>query len=471
MDNDKIARFWDKFITISTNYGVTERTRRWHVIHAERYIKAHPDMRLSEHTPDHVDNYLDRLSQQTHTKDWQQQQVVTALQIIFVELVHAPWAQGFPWDLKKAELRVLPASHATLARAGSAPLQQPVAIQINKAVRAEPNSLLARMGKCYPAHFERLIVEIRMRQYSIRTEKSYSEWLARFIAFNDQRDPERLPLTEIGRYLEHLVINRNVSSSTQSQALNALIFFYKHVLQCETDDIGVFRHAKKPRRLPVVLSRTQVQSLFNCMEQADRQLMAKLLYGCGMRLMECVRLRVLDIDFDYQHIIVRNSKGGKDRVVPLPSILIVPLQSQIRSVRAVHDQDLQNGFGEVFLPDALARKYPNAPKEFRWQYVFPSTTIGADPRTGVLRRHHIHESVLQKHIKRAAERADLTKRVTSHTLRHSFATHLLENGYDIRTVQELLGHADVSTTMIYTHVLNKPGVTVTSPMDLLPVQA
>jgi len=197
--------------------------------------------------------------------------------------------------------------------------------------------------------------------------------------------------------------------------------------------------------------------------------MANLLYGCGMRLMECVRLRMLDVDFEYQQIMVRQSKGGKDRIVPIPKKLIKELEEHIENVKVLHNADLQDGFGSVYMPEALGRKYPNVEREFRWQYVFPSSTISKDPRSKAIRRHHVHERGLQKHIKKSAEEVGITKKVSTHSLRHSFATHLLENGYDIRTVQELLGHSDVSTTMIYTHVLNKPGVTVTSPLDMLEI--
>lgn len=263
------------------------------------------------------------------------------------------------------------------------------------------------------------------------------------------------------------MVRRNVAASTQSQALNALVFFYKNVLEHPLSEQIAFPHSKKPRRLPVVLTRDEVQRLFNHFRHPTQRLMANLLYGCGMRLMECVRLRVLDVDFGYQQILVRNGKGKKDRVVPLPTRLAGELRGQIEKIKTLHAKDLDEGFGRVYLPHALSRKYPNAEKEFRWQYVFPSAKLSTDPRSGITRRHHVHENGLQKHIKVAAEQAGIDKKVSCHTLRHSFATHLLESGYDIRTVQELLGHADVSTTMIYTHVLNRPGLSVTSPFDTL----
>ncbi|MDH5396161.1 MAG: integron integrase [Gammaproteobacteria bacterium] len=280
-------------------------------------------------------------------------------------------------------------------------------------------------------------------------------------------DPSTLGENDIIAYLEYLVFKRKVSSSTQSQALNALIFFYKKVLGYEMSDAIEFTRSKKPKRLPVVLSKNEINHFLSSMDVSIHSLMANLVYGCGMRLMECMRLRILDVDFDYQQIMIREAKGKKDRVVPIPKKLIERLKRQICSVAVMHKRDLEQGYGSVYIPEALSRKYPNAKNEFKWQYVFPATVISKDPRTGVLRRHHIHESVLQKYVRHTARKLGFSKRVTCHVLRHSFATHLLENGYDIRTVQELLGHTDVSTTMIYTHVLNKPGVTVTSPLDML----
>jgi integron integrase len=463
MTDDKIARFWDNYIRKLGKFNIKPGTCRWYVKHAERYIRAHEGLRLAKHSREQVEAYLQLQSQNPRLQDWQHKQIIRALQVLFHDLLNLGWARSFPWDERIEEATGLSTEHDTIARGGSQRVSQQVAEKARSL-----SGVVAKAMQVYPQHFERTITEIRVRQYSIRTEKSYCEWLARYVVFNDMQDPEVLSSACIGRYLEHLVVNRNVSSSTQSQALNALIFFYKQVLKKDIDEIGIYRHSKKPRKLPVVLSRSEVSHLFAQIEKPERHLMASLLYGCGMRLMECVRLRVLDVDFDYQQILVRNTKGGKDRVVPLPNNLIDALRQQIDKAARTHADDLEKGYGSVFLPDALARKYPNATKEFRWQYVFQASNIAEDPRSGIVRRHHIHERVLQRQVKMAAEQAGLIKRVTTHTLRHSFATHLLESGYDIRTVQELLGHADVSTTMIYTHVLNKPGVSVTSPFDMLP---
>jgi integron integrase len=271
----------------------------------------------------------------------------------------------------------------------------------------------------------------------------------------------------VAAYLEHLAVRRKVSAATQNQALNALVFLYDRVLERPLGDIGGFARARTGRRLPTVLSRSEVRGLLERMEGASR-LMAALLYGTGMRLMECVRLRVMDVDFGYGQIRVRHGKGGKDRVVPLPEPLVPLLREHLEEVRGRFEADRAAGHGGVYLPEALARKYPNAPREWGWQWVFPASRLSADPRGNVLRRHHIHESALQKAVRRAALASGIAKRVSCHTLRHSFATHLLEDGYDIRTVQELLGHANLSTTMIYTHVTRKGGLGVRSPLARMP---
>jgi integron integrase len=305
---------------------------------------------------------------------------------------------------------------------------------------------------------------MRLKHYSLRTERTYCDWIERFIRFHGMRHPTEMAEAEVGEFLTNLARAGNVSASTQNQALSALLFLYKGVLKQEIGWLKQVERAKKPARLPVVLSRDEVHKIFAHLHGAPR-LMAGLLYGSGLRLMECVRLRVKDVDFAYARITVRDTKGGRDRVTMLPVNLTAPLQRHLQKVKAQHEQDLADGFGEVWLPDALARKYPSAAREWSWQFVFPSSRISIDPRSQVKRRHHIDESALQQAVKKAVRAAMLTKPASCHTLRHSFATHLLENGYDIRTVQELLGHKDVSTTMIYTHVLNKPGLGVRSPLD------
>jgi integron integrase len=315
-----------------------------------------------------------------------------------------------------------------------------------------------------PRLLDQLRDQIRLKHYSIRTERVYCEWAKRFIRFHKYRHPLEMGAAEVEVFLSDLAVRRNVSASTQNQALAALLFLYKEVLKLDLPWLGEIVRAKKPVRLPVVLSVVEVQQVL-AQFHGDLWLMASLLYGSGMRLMEVVRLRVKDVDFSRSEILVRDGKGMKDRVTLLPQCLLEPLRLHLAKVRAVHRGDLAAGRGEVYLPFALARKYPNGPSEWAWQYVFPAARLSVDPRSGKQRRHHIDEKRLQRSFKHAVAAAGIVKLATPHTMRHSFATHLLESGQDIRTVQELLGHTDVSTTMIYTHVLNRGGLGVMSPLD------
>lgn len=315
-----------------------------------------------------------------------------------------------------------------------------------------------------PRLLEQIRARIRRRGMSIRTEEAYVGWARRFILANGKRHPRTMGAREVEAFLTHLANAGHVAVSTQNQALSALLFLYREVLQIELPWMENIQRAKRPRRLPVVLSREEVAALLAEMEGVT-WLMASLLYGSGMRLMECLRLRVQDVDFVLREITVRRGKGGKDRRTMLPAMVIDALQGQLAEARRVHERDLAAGFGAVWLPDALARKYTHAAREWAWQYVFPAGSRSTDPRTGVTHRHHVDESLLQRAVKLAVRRARIDKPATCHTLRHSFATHLIESGYDIRTVQELLGHKDVSTTQIYTHVLNRGGYGVQSPLD------
>jgi len=306
---------------------------------------------------------------------------------------------------------------------------------------------------------------LRVRHYSLRTEQAYVGWIRRFIRANGRRHPRELGGAEVEAFLTALATRGRVAAGTQNQALAALLFLYREVLGVDLPWMENVIRAKRPRRLPVVLSVPEVRRLL-AMTDGQTGLMAALLYGTGMRLMECLRLRVKDVDFGRAEIVVREGKGGKDRRVPLPQRLRDPLLAAVERVRILHGADLAAGRGEVWLPAALARKYPNAAREFGWQYLFPSPALSRDPRSGALRRHHLDDSVLQRAVRSARLRAGIAKPATCHTLRHSFATHLLEAGYDIRTVQELLGHKDLSTTQIYTHVLGRGASAVRSPLDL-----
>jgi integron integrase len=307
---------------------------------------------------------------------------------------------------------------------------------------------------------------LRLRHCSPRTEEAYVHWVKRFIFFHGKRHPATMGGPEITAFLNHLASEVGVAAATQNQALNAVVFLYRRVLSGEVPELGELVRARKPRRLPVVLAPDEVRAVLDRLRGTQR-LVASLLYGSGLRLFECLELRVKDVDFRAREIRIRDGKGRKDRVTPLAESCAAPLQEHLGRVRELHQRDLRLGFGEVALPHALARKYPNAGRAWGWQYVFPARSRWRDPVSGSERRHHFHETAIQRAVHRAVQEAGIAKPASCHTLRHSFATHLLESGYDIRTVQELLGHRSVATTMIYTHVLNKGGHGVRSPLDRL----
>jgi len=316
-----------------------------------------------------------------------------------------------------------------------------------------------------PKLLDRVRWHLRVKHYSVRTEKTYVDWIRHYILFHRKRHPNEMGEKEITEFLTYLAVEKNVAASTQNQAFSALLFLYQQVLARKLDFIDNVQRVTRPAKLPVVLTPSEARSVLTQLK-GDYRLMAELLYGSGLRLMECVRLRVKDIDFGYGHITVRDGKGLRDRITILPERLRHPLRLHLERVQELHQ--LRDGAGRVYLPFALERKYVNASRSWPWQYVFPAAKASTDPRSGETRRHHVSEKNLQKAVKAAIQRARIGKAASCHTFRHSFATHLLENGYDIRTVQELLGHKDVSTTMIYTHVFNKPGMVVRSPLDYRP---
>lgn len=307
--------------------------------------------------------------------------------------------------------------------------------------------------------------EIRFRHYSIRTEKSYVDWAKRYIIFHNKQHPNDLGENEIKQFLNWLAVKRNVSASTQNQALCAILFLYKSVLNSEIEWVGNIKWAKRPKKLPVVFSKPEISKIMPHLKDVY-WIIANTMYGSGLRLNECISLRIQDVDFDYHQIIVRNAKGLKERTTILPDLLKYHLEQQIERANAIHQHDLENGFGHVYLPYAIERKYPNANKSLIWQYLFPAKSISNDPRSNRKRCHHLHIDSVQKKIRMAIQRSGIRKKGSSHSFRHSFATHLLEAGYDIRTIQELLGHEDVSTTMIYTHVMQKGAGAVKSPLDM-----
>ena len=305
---------------------------------------------------------------------------------------------------------------------------------------------------------------IRVKHYSLRTEESYISWIKRFIFFHNKKHPIEMGEKEIGEFITYLAKIKKVSASTQNQALCAIVFLYKNVLKKELENTISIYWSKRPKKLPVVFKKSEAIEVLNNLK-STHWLVGMLLYGSGLRLSESLELRVKDIDFGYNQIIVRDSKGEKDRTTMLPQKIVKPLKEHLDKVKIIQEKDLKDGFGTVYLPYAIERKYPNAKYEWGWQYVFPATRISTDPRSGIRRRHHLYDTVIQKAVKQAIRSTGITKHASCHTFRHSFATHLLESGYDIRTIQELLGHKNVETTMIYTHVINQGGKGVRSPAD------
>ncbi len=316
-----------------------------------------------------------------------------------------------------------------------------------------------------PKLLDRVRSLMRMRHYSYQTEQTYLKWIRRYIGFHNIRNPAEMGAVEVEAFLSHLAVDAKISAPTQNQALFALLFLYREVLSVELPWLDKFTPAKKSSHIPVVLTKDEVKLIVNQLKDTN-WLIANLLYGSGLRLTEALRLRVKDLDFGFKQIVVRDGKGAKDRFTVLPTVLIEPLKKQLEFARKLHEQDLRRGLGRVEMPFALARKYPNAQTEWAWQFVFPSKSLSVNPRTGAQSRHHVSASSLQKTFKAALRKSRTPKNASPHTLRHSFATHLLQDGYDIRTIQDLLGHKEISTTMIYTHVLQNNRLGVRSPVDV-----
>ncbi|NTV14463.1 MAG: integron integrase [Desulfobulbaceae bacterium] len=417
--------------------------------------------------------YLEKTAQAPNIKDWQIKQAVQALQHLYQDQLDADWARKWQWDKAEAHALALlkkpgnatkpPTTSGKPAPPTSRP--SPSQLEISPTQGFHDQACEPALKNEYAALLGKLRTEIRNRHYSLRTEQAYEGWALRFLAFCRATSVPEPREAAVKAFLDYLVESRQVSASTQAQALNAVVFLFKVALTQPLGDIGAFTRSRRPKKLPEVLSVAEIEQLLGAME-GTAALMAGLLYGSGLRLMECIRLRVKDIDFEYRQIKVWG-KGQKHRPTVLPRRYEAPLREHLQRVKALHQQDLTAGHGQVYMEPALARKYPKAAGQWQWQYVFPARQLSVDPRSGQVHRHHVHETSLQKAVPAAARKVGLTKQVGCHTLRHSFATHLLENGADIRTVQELLGHENVATTMIYTHVMNRPGVNVKSPADLL----
>ena len=440
-------RFWDAFKACAEENRVRSDRSVFYVKWVQAFVDFLPEKRLRERSREDIESFLAQLAKRPGMKDWQVRQAAHALEILYETFLPGYVPEG--------------GGNIAVKREEGEPVRQVVDRPAGFRDRAVPGEIERRFSPL----INRLRTEIRSRHYSIRTETAYVDWVRRFITFQEYADPEKIDAAgAVKEYLEYLATVREAAASTQNQALNALVFFYAHALKKPFGDMGGFVKAKRPQRLPEVMTRDEVEALLGQMHGVSA-LMAGLMYGGGLRLMECVRLRVKDIDFSRHQIMVRDGKGQKDRVTMLPERFVPPLKEHLARVKAIYEEDRSRGVPGVYMWPALARKYPKAATEWRWQYVFPAKGLSVDPRSATVRRHHISESVAQKAVKEAAFRAGITRRVSCHTLRHSFATHLLEARYDIRTVQELLGHANVSTTMIYTHVLNRPGLSVQSPAD------
>lgn len=435
--------------------------------HHQHFIKRVDQFlaHLSEVSPATLDatliaNAILELGRTHELRNWQFNQMLHAVRLYLVEVRDLESARDLDWSGLRRSSNASPSlgpEHPTTARESSPSDLLRERIHTGKGA-------LADVRREHKVLIVKFVTEIRARGYAFRTEQVYEQWVCRYIAFCHGKSPETVGANAVVDFLNDLVVSRNVSASTQNQALNALVFLYKRVLGLPLGQLENMARSKRKVTVPVVLTQQEVRRLLSELTGWQWQV-ASLLYGSGMRLLEGLTLRVKDIDFDYERIHVCQAKGKKDRIVPLPKQLVDVLRKRIEDVSELHQKDLAQGFGEVLMPDALSRKFPNAARELRWQFLFPSERLSADTTSAKIRRHHMHESGLQRAVKAAAERAGINKRVGCHTFRHCFATHLLEANHDIRTVQELLGHADVSTTMIYTHVLNKPGLSVSSPLD------
>ncbi len=441
-------RFWDAFKACVEENRVRPDVSTFYVKWAQSFVNFQPGKRLRERSRQDIEGFLAELSKRPGIKDWQVRQAEHAVKILYETFLpnYAPETAADP--ATKTEEKKTAAC-----------------FPVKRAGRFRDRAVPGEVERLFAPLIGALKSEIRSRHYSIRTETAYVDWVRRFIAFQEYADPRRIDAAgAVKKYLEYLATTREVAASTQNQALNALVFFYAQALKMPFGDMGGFVRAKRPQRLPEVMTRDEVQALLGEMEGLSA-LMAGLMYGGGLRLMECLRLRVKDVDFARHQVMVRDGKGQKDRVTMLPERFMPQLKDHLARVKVMYEKDREKGVPGVFIWPALARKYPKAASEWRWQYVFPAKGLSVDPRSGTVRRHHISETLVQKAVKEAASRAGITRKISCHTLRHPFATHLLEARYDIRTVQELLGHADVSTTMIYTHVLNRPGISVQSPAD------
>ena len=448
------------FLEVLAEAGIPERQHQFYAHWVRQFFNRNPGKpRRSLGTAD-IASFLQILKNDPAMHAWQIDQARDALVLYYeqfrglclgdLSILHKPRPESEPGSLANAAPSCIPSPRVV------SPVRQ-----------IPPSSRQTTIHKTNFNALQKAVMEaLRVEHYAFKTEKTYWQWIRRFITHNHGRRPSEMGAPEIHAFLSYLALNENVAASTQNQALNALVFLYRKVIKKEVGDFSDFPRARRGKRLPVVCSRPEIQRLLAYVDGVEG-LVIRLLYGTGMRITECLRLRIQDVSFDRNEITVRGGKGDKDRRVPFPASLRDALRAQLDWRRELFEADKATGRHEVELPDALSRKYPSAPYEWKWQYVFPADDFSTDPRSGRVRRHHLHEIRIQRAVRRAACEAKIETRITPHSLRHSFATHLLEAGQDIRTVQELLGHSNVSTTMIYTHVLNKGPLGVVSPLDTL----
>ncbi len=452
---------WHRFNDLLDKRHIKQSAKQYYAKHVESFKEFLGDRSFSDVSDKDLTVFLDQAGRDTRMKDWQFRQMLDGLKMMLVDILELEWAKRFEWGRWTDASYTINFNHHTIKR-------EPIPNELKVDNLGDDKSInrVETVEKNYPGLIDKLVSSIRVRQMAMRTEISYSNWANRFLSGLNGKSLDSLGDEDVQEFLTSLVMSNNVSPATQSLALSAISYLYTQVLDLPLGQLE-FAKSKRTRKLPVVLTTDEMRRLLAELN-GTAGLMAGLMYGSGMRLMECVRLRIKDVNFEQDLLIIRDGKGGKDRIVPLPLKYQDALREHLKFRKTQHAGDLDAGYGEVFMPHGLLKKYPAQAKSLAWQYVFASTRISTDQRSGKTRRHHLHETSLQKHIRKAAIAAGIHKPVSTHVLRHSFATHLLESGTDIRTVQELLGHADVSTTMIYTHVLNRPGVApVKSPADRL----
>ncbi|MCP5206756.1 MAG: integron integrase [Hahellaceae bacterium] len=458
--DEREQRFWDNYLITLQQSGIAPNLFSYYVRHCEWYIKSHKNIRLKDHTTQDVSDYFKLRINSPNVSAYVKRQEMDAIKLLF-QTIRSPIYKEIDWDFWKMSCKDLEPTHPTVARNNF----KVTTVTAADASTDSPTQTDSSDDN-HTDELDKVIKKVRLKNYSIRTESTYTHWLNRFFNYTQVKNYDALSNKDVLDYLSYLALDREVAPATQAIVLNAISFYFKAVLDRDLGDVRQFVKSRPRTKVPVVLTTQELSRILDELNGVQ-SLLVQLMYGCGLRLMEAVRLRVQDIDFGYQQIIIRNAKGNKERVVPLPVKLVEPIRSHMASIKVQHTEDLSNGLGSTYMSADLVKKYGKSDKQWVWQYVFPSAKHSVDPKSGAVRRHHIHESTLQKAVRTVSRKVEISKRVSCHTFRHSYATHLLERGMDIRTVQELLGHSDVSTTMIYTHTANFAKGKTSSPLDFL----